>query len=308
MKHSVSIILLTLCSFSARAQDGAGGSIAGFNEALCGFTPRLHFYREAGEVKQGLSVDLLSDQAQAKRPVAMRFFVNLKPGSAPLNNLQLEHEKLMHMIGVRDDLSGFFHIHPTKASPGEWEVNHTFSHGGRYKIWADVKWRGTSYSFGQQVINVSGDPGPSCSSVEAMECVTNSGYTVTLKHSNPLTTGRTNQLEFSVRDQAGNPVATENFLGVSMHLFTIKNDLSVYLHSYPENPLGSPAAIRFRQILRYRRHPGNSLPGDTVTRFRQIFPKPGTYKFFVQFRPKNTKLPADEAILAEFYANVLEEQ
>ncbi len=229
------------------------------------------------------------------------------PGSTPVNNLQLEHEKLMHVIGVRDDLTEFFHIHPLMTASGLWEVNHTFRHGGIYKIWADVKWQGVSYSFGQTRCSISGKLNQSAATNQTTASATNSGYVITMNHSNSLAAGRTNELEFLLRDQAGNPVATENFLGSPMHLFIIKRDLSVYIHAHPETIVGSPAAMRFRQVLRLDSHQGNAAPNEPMTRFRQFFQQPGSYRFFVQFRPQNVELPADEALLAEFSADVASE-
>jgi len=67
-----------------------------------------------------------------------------------------------------------------------------------------------------------------------------------------------------------------------MHLVAIKDDLSVFLHAHPEPRIG----------------------GEPAVRFSQIFTKEGTYMLFAQFRPAKTKLPPDDALLAEFYVNV----
>src|SRR3990167_3818117 len=42
------------------------------------------------------------------------FFVNEQPANAPIpaEDLEIEHERPMHVIGVRSDMEEFFHIHP----------------------------------------------------------------------------------------------------------------------------------------------------------------------------------------------------
>jgi hypothetical protein len=96
--------------------------------------------------------------------------------------------------------------------------------------------------------------------------------------------GKTNRFGLSIRDGAGNPVAAENFLGAAMHVMIVKSDLSVFLHAHPENH-GVVATNVF---------------------FREVFPEPGDYKLFVQYRPSGAALPAGEALLEEFDVNVTE--
>ncbi|MEY2428069.1 MAG: hypothetical protein QOJ40_954 [Verrucomicrobiota bacterium] len=248
-------------------------------EAICGFIAGPHFYFEEDQVKQGLSVDLFVGQAQTDQPVTLRFFINEKPRGFPVQNLQIEHEKFIHVIGVRDDLREFFHIHPLRVSPGLWEATYTFTHGGNYKIWTDLKYHGTSYSIGHSLLSVTGR-------IEGEnkpdERAAKSGYEVSFSHPEHLVCQSTNQLLFSIRDASGNLSQTENFLGAPMHLIIVKDDLSVYLHAHPEST-------------------GGSAPG---IRFSQVFATEGTYKLFAQFRPRDSKLPRDEAILKEFSVNV----
>lgn len=221
--------------------------------------------------------------AKAEQPVRFRFFVNQRPRGNPVDNLQVEHEKMMHVIGLRDDLNEFFHIHPIKVSSGMWEVEHTFSRGGTYKLWTDVKERGVSYSFGLPLVRVLGPTDTGHKGVSS-GCVGNGGYQIQFRENPALVVGGTNRLEFFLCDALGNPTAAENFLGAPMHLVIIKDDLSEFLHAHPEN----------------------HIPGESVIRFNQFFAKPGKYKLFAQARPKLAKLPPDEAVLAEFWVTVRE--
>jgi hypothetical protein len=111
---------------------------------------------------------------------------------------------------------------------------------------------------------------------------TKAGYEITLSPVGELRTGKTNQLQIVVRDSTGRQVGTEFYLGALMHLVLVKDDLSVYLHGHAQNHDKSQPTIYFNEM----------------------FPKPGNYKLFAQFRPAKTKLPPDEAILAEFWVKV----
>jgi hypothetical protein len=259
-------------------------------DPVCGFMKNAH-YLEASSVTQGLAVDMVAvGPVRINEPVTLRFFVRQKPGDIAVNDLQVEHEKLMHVIGVRDDLKEFFHIHPVKVAPGTWEVTHVFSHGGTYKIWAEVGFLDGSYSFGQPELSVSGDIGEAATNAattsDRPDYERRAGYQITFKHTEPLVNGRTTSLQFLIRDAAGKEIQTENFLGASMHMVMVKDDLGVCLHAHPVD-------VGF---------------ADPVISFSQIFAKPGNYKLFAQFRPKGCNLPPDDAILAEFRVQVKPEE
>jgi hypothetical protein len=251
-------------------------------EVICGYAGS-YFAIEASQVKQGLSVQLLAGDAVASQPVPLRFRVSQMPQGMPVDDLQVEHEKLMHVIGVREDLGAFIHIHPQRAASGLWEIVHVFTNSGRYQIWSDVKHRGTVYSFAQPRFTVTGETKATPRGAIPQLQDRKGGYEISLGPAVPaLFAGKTNSLEVIIRDEAGNQVGTEFFLGALMHFVIVKDDLSVYRHAHAKEHWKS---------------------GRTVS-FEQVFPRAGYYKIFVQFRPEKTKLPPDEAILAEFWVNV----
>jgi len=250
-------------------------------EAICGYGARF-IAVGAGVQRRGLTVEMLAGDVAVDQTVPLRFRVRRLPGDLPVEDLQVEHEKLMHVIGVRDDLGEFFHIHPQRMSPGLWQVIHMFTNGGRYQIWSDVKQRGTVYSFAQPPLVVAGkirsEPVVNVPKLQDSK----GGYEIALSYHGDLRATRTNQLQITVRNSSGKQIGTEFFLGALMHLVIVKDDLSVYLHGHAENHDKSQPTIYFKQM----------------------FPQPGNYKLFAQFRPMKTKLPLDEAILAEFWVRV----
>lgn len=276
-------ILLLLTWWPSGAPGDQPGPVGAPKDPICGFLKNGH-YLEASSVTQGLVVDMVVvGPARIKEPVTLRFYVREKPGDIAVNDLQIEHEKYLHVIGVRDDLREFFHIHPVKIGPGTWEVQHVFAHGGNYKIWVQVAFQDGSYAFGQPALSLPGDIGEPPANSDRPDYEQRSGYQITFKHTEPLMSGRTTSLQFLIRDAAGRETETENFLGASMHMVIVKDDLSVCLHAHPVD-------IGF---------------ADPVISFNQIFAKPGNYKLFAQFRPKGGGLGPDDSILAEFPVQVL---
>lgn len=236
----------------------------------------------AGNIQQGLAVELIAGETTVGETTPLRFRVTRKPQEEPVDDLQVEHEKLMHVIGVRTDLREFIHIHPERVSPGLWQVNHTFTNAGQYQFWTDIKHRGVVYSFAQPPITVAGnlvklgaDKIPKLEDVKA-------GFRIALEMPGEIIAGQTNLLLVKIHNREGTQVGTEFFLGALMHVVVIKDDLTVYAHG----------------------HAGNHLKGERDLYFNQIFPERGNYKIFAQFRPLKTKLSPDEAILAEFWVKV----
>ena len=286
-RKTVLALMLTAFATGAFAWDPSGPlPVDGPKEPVCGFVKNSR-YLEEDAVTQGLAIDLaVIGPARVNEPVTLRLFVHQKPGDIAVNNLQVEHEKYIHLIGVRDDLNEFFHIHPVKIGPGVWEVTHTFTNGGNYKIWTDARYQDGSYVFGHPLLTLAGSLGaPAAVKSDRPDYAARDGYQVTFKHTEPLIAGRVSSLQFLIRDAGGREIETENFLGAPMHLVMVKDDLTVYLHA----------------------HPGHDDPPQPVISFSQILPKEGGYKLFAQFRPKGTTLGPDEAILVEFRVNALKE-
>lgn len=277
-------VVLATCLFAQilSGQEKTSGPVASQPEAICGFLGKYISARPA-DVRRGLAVDMFVGDAKVNQPVTLRFYANQRPRNFPVDDLQVEHEKLMHVIGVSDDLSEFFHLHPGKIGEGMWALTHVFTNAGNYKFWVDVKYRGTSYAFEQPTLTVAGKIHPADKKMVPVDAAEVSGYRIKLRSQSPLRAGQTDRLEVSISNAQSNLVRTENFLGAPLHLVMVKDDLSVYLHAHTDSH-------------------NTTNPVISVT---QTFPVAGRYKLFAQFRPMKSKLPRDEALLAEFCVDVL---
>ncbi len=173
-----------------------------------------------------------------------------------VRDFQVEHTKRMHLIVVRNDLTGFQHLHPTMAGDGTWRGSIRLRKGGEYRMFADFKHAGKRRTLAADV-PVDGDfkrvklPAPS------PYARTDGGLDVALFH-HGAGAGAPVHVQFEVAEE-GRVVTAElqPYLGAMGHLVAIrKNDLK-YLHTHPDG--AAPA-------------------------FHVEYPTAGNYRVFVQFR------------------------
>ncbi len=141
---------------------------------------------------------------------------------APLE-LQTLHEKLMHLILVRNDLKHFDHIHPEQTKQGTYSVPYTFAAAGEYRIWIQFM-SGNLEHIIDYNIEVNGTP-------EAEETDRLGGLHVDMSSPERITEEQPAGLAFSVTDGTGNAVPiTEKFLGADAHFIIVSSMLDVFEH------------------------------------------------------------------------------
>ncbi|WP_342431155.1 hypothetical protein [Neobacillus sp. FSL H8-0543] len=62
----------------------------------------------------------------------------------PVSDLEVNHEKLLHLIVVSSDLKEYQHLHPETNEPGVFNVIHSLKNG-EYKAFIDIKPTGKKY-------------------------------------------------------------------------------------------------------------------------------------------------------------------
>ena len=201
---------------------------------------------------------MVVDEAPARaRGGAPQYAFRLERGARQtLRDFQVEHTKRMHLIVVRNDLSGFQHLHPKMAEDGTWSGPIRLRKGGEYRMIADFKSGGKRRTLTADV-PVDGEfkraklPAPSPFSR------TDGGLDVGLYHHGS-GAGVPAHVQFEVAEQ-GRPVTAElqPYLGAMGHLVAIREDDLKYLHT----------------------HPDGASPG-----FHVEYPTAGNYRVFVQFR------------------------
>lgn len=314
---------------------GSGGHTMMEGGIMAGDEHRASTYHEEQDVKQGLAVNLNLSPAPvfAGTTTRLEFFVNTRPGDipVPVSDLQIEHEKLMHVIGIREDMEGFFHIHPfppsvsikflDESGAGHLGIEYPFSKPGRYKIWSQIKKDGVDHTFGHPPILVldrtgqaqGGTPGFLAEPLARNMIVDN--YQVTLLFNEPAVKNQDTQLAFEIHTLTGKEVEVEPYLGADMHLTLIKDDWKQFIHTHPEGHKMTMNQHGGLQLFNEARAHGDeetpSMPingmmqaGSRGIQFHINFPEAGLYKAFVQFRPKGIDLPQDEALTASFWIKV----
>jgi len=296
-------------------------------------------YHEEGEIKEGLVVnfDISPTPVFTGAQEKLNFFVNEKPTNSPvsISDLEIDHEKVMHVIGVRSDLNEFFHVHPKQAYrevlqgsgktaqkvleeiPGLLTIDHTFSKPGVYKIWSEVKKDSVDHTLGHSEINVEGEGERVKKEVNFSRNVTVGNYQVSFATVKTVVKGKNQQLSFDVHTLTGGEVELDDYLGASMHLSIIKDDLKQLIHTHPAEQGHSG----FLRIPEARAHGGEEenipmngekgnmpMGGEHGINFQVVLPEAGLYKAFAQFRPKGIDLSPDEALTAEFWIKVEEKE
>jgi hypothetical protein len=169
-------------------------------------------------------------------PGTFRFHIQGPDGRA-VTRFAIVHDRPLHLIVVRHDLTGFQHLHPTMAPDGTWSVPLTLPAPGTYRAYADFSALDAKGNTVAVVLGVdltvpgtaSAGPLPSPSTVDTVDGLTVS-YVGTPK------AGVTEPLLFSIK-AGGRPVAPEPYLGAYGHLVVLRPSDLGYLHVHPEPEL-----------------------------------------------------------------------
>ncbi|MFI6128122.1 hypothetical protein [Micromonospora sp. NPDC051141] len=228
----------------ATVTQGGGDGATGLSISSAGYT----LVPSTGNLTAGRVGELRFQVRDDKRRAVTRFAV--------------VHDKPMHVIVVRRDLTGYRHLHPTMAADGTWSVPLTPTAPGAWRMYADFT---VVADDGRQVaavlgadLAVPGDylprplPAPETSA-------TVDGFTVGFTGTPDV--GRSVPLRFRVTDAGGAVAALEPYLGAFGHLVALREGDLGYLHVHPE-------PVR---------------DGDAVT-FWLTAPGPGRYRMFLDFQ------------------------
>ncbi|MET7948304.1 hypothetical protein [Micromonospora sp. NPDC005324] len=186
------------------------------------------------------------------------------PDGQPVTRYDVAHDKQMHLIVARRDLSGFRHVHPELAPDGTWRVDTPLTGPGQWRAFADfAPTGGEPLTLGVDV-TVPGElterplPAPATST-------TVDGYTVTL--TGVPQPGRTSSLTLTV-SRDGQPVTDlEPYLGAYGHLVALRRGDLAYLHVHPDGTPGD----------------GRTRPGPAVTFLAEV-PSAGSYRLYLDFQ------------------------
>lgn len=183
-----------------------------------------------------------ASQVQAGKPTVLSFAVREQGSGAVVKNFQVVHEKLMHLIVVRDDLSNFSHQHPQISPDGRFTLKTTFPSGGRYLLFGDfTPADGLNQVLGTE-LSVSGPrPGATRLIADTKLTKTVNGITVSVRPSALLEVGKPVLLTYSL-SQHGKPLTDmQPYLGAMGHLMAINQNGRNILHTHTVSSGGNVA-------------------------------------------------------------------
>ncbi len=266
---------------------------------------------EESEVTSGLIINLLANPLPITNTTTthLGFFVNEKPWNVPVTNLEVGHEKIMHVIGVRNDLNEFFHIHPNPSpTPGLLAVDYFFEQPGVYKIWSEIKREGMDHIVGHSPFPVYGAGEVSRKEVSFARNIIVDNYQIKLVIPELVFKNNPTNITFDIHDLFGQSVLLEDYLGAKMHLTIVKDDWTQFIHAHPEND-EQDHHESFNIISKALAHGEEEKTNGNSNNisFTTNFPQAGLYKIFGQFHPAGIGLLADETLTASFWLEVVDQ-
>jgi hypothetical protein len=228
--------------------------------------------------QDGYTLEMANPILDAEKDVEVAFRI-LDATESPLRNYVENHEKLLHFIVVRNDLSAYQHLHPTLDRDGTWRVPVDLRRAGDYRMFADFKPAdGSALTLGANV-HVAGDYAPQRLPAEVNRTDVD-GYTVTL--SGTPTAGEPSMLTLTV-SRGGKPVADlQPYLGAYGHLVALRASDLAYLHVHPAGEPGD----------------GATAPGPEIE-FHTTFPSAGAYCLFLDFQHRDVVRTAEFTVTVD---------
>jgi len=221
-----------------------------------------HAEHESGHESAMLMVQIEPVAPIAGQPVALIMMIHQTDG-AMVREFEVTHEKLVHLIIVRDGLDEFAHVHPEIDKEGSLTISHTFPKAGKYQLFADHKPKGQPASVARATVDVSGDALPPAKlAVNAPGKIVVDGLIAQIELKNARA-GQESEVRFQLNNAAGQPIENiQAYLGARGHLVVISADGTQYVHAHPMD--------------------AKTAPNEVV--FMSHFPAAGTYKGWGQFR------------------------
>ncbi|MDX6407529.1 MAG: hypothetical protein QOE13_600 [Gaiellaceae bacterium] len=198
----------------------------------------------------GLQLEASGTTLAAGRPQTFSFRITSADG--PLRSYDVTHEKRMHLIVVRRDLTGFHHIHPVLRGD-RWVARVPALRPGSYRAFADFSTGGVKTVLGVDLVV------PGAFAVSPLprthQAATPDGYIVSLNPGGPFAAAKETSVSFQVT-RNGKSAAVGHYLGARGHLVILRAGDLAYLHTHAD---------------------------EDSLRFGTTFPSAGRYRAFLQF-------------------------
>lgn len=171
-----------------------------------------------------------------------------------VEDFDVAHEREMHVIVARRDLTGYQHLHPRPTGNGRWAVEVSFPESGPHRVFADFATDGEAHTLGADV-EVEGAYAARKLPEPSTTADAGDGYEVTVERDG-------DERRFTVAEN-GRPVDDiEPYLGARGHLVALREGSLAFQHVHPKDAATAGRAIAFDVAL----------------------PRAGAYRLFLQFK------------------------
>jgi hypothetical protein len=238
----------------ASAEPGEHSEMTSTTETSPGAHGAARPVRGLAVAEDGLRVVVDDPELRRGRQETLRYRIVGESGET-VRDFDVEHEKRMHLILARRDLSGFQHLHPEQAPDGSWSTNVRVDDAGSYRLFADFSYEGENQTLAAD-LRVDGAADLRALPAPQLTAKSDGGYDVRLDadHARP---GEEADLRFTIT-RNGVPIDTEPYLGAGGHLVALREGDMAFLHVHPT--------------------------ADDSVRFAATFPTEGRYRLFLQFK------------------------
>ncbi|MBT2659618.1 hypothetical protein [Bacillus sp. ISL-45] len=220
----------------------------------------------AGEKKAaGVQVDWTSNPVTAETNKETDILLEIKDTAGQaIEGFSVVHEKEMHLLAIKKDLSVFLHLHPAYLGKGRFQVKTTFPKAGRYKLYADFLPEGADQQLASHELVVTG--AESNEEINADKVLKKRVDDLEIELILP--EAKVNEhlkLIFALSDGDGSPITElEPYLGSAGHVVIVSEDMNEFLHVHPAD---------------------ENTKGPEVE-YMTSFPRKGLYKILGQFKYK----------------------
>jgi hypothetical protein len=197
--------------------------------------------------------------------VPLRFTVT-GPDGMPVTEYQTEHDKELHLIAVRRDLTDFQHVHPVRDPDGTWNVPLDLPSAGEYRVFADFTPVGHDGGLVLGAdLSVPGDYAPQSLPTPASTADLPDGYAVAQQ--GVLVPGESSRLTLTVTRDGVPLTDLDPYLAAYGHLVALRAGDLAYLHVHPAGEPGD----------------GVTAAGPAITFFADV-PTTGDYRLYLDFQ------------------------
>ena len=230
----------------------------------------------------GLKLDLDQRELPRGRQAQLSFTVVGADGEA-VRDYEVEHDKRMHLIVVRRDMTGFQHLHPELDAEGRWSTQLKVVEAGSYRVFADFKRRGENHTL---ACDLAVDGRLDSRPLAPVKVIADAGGGYQVRLVGETSKARKDaEIGFAVT-RNGKGAAVEDYLGAKGHLVALREGDLAYLHVHPtETGHGSESDEEGEHgsSTKGAEH-GEAAVGAEPIRFVTAFPSDGLYALFLQFK------------------------